>query len=285
MAYADRQLSWESQQSLYVDLDLFVVRERNNKIFHPIHEGEDVYSTCERVIVPKSEIQQGDKFTIHIKSTGPAAVQSCALVIAGPIDETSLTEASSEWTNLCQNGGTPSGSSCECPANANGLFCQHSVEKLSGPMKKYNIRSMAVKYFTFSLSEMKENFSIQVKTTADRPLYLGHAGPKNFGKANQFPYTFIDKYQSLTITGTKEQFPSAPNFYLMLSNLNPNEDEPEIGVLIDQSIPRSPDNKNPARRTLIIIGAVIGGVVAIGIIVAVVLMIRARYKGSHFLSV
>jgi hypothetical protein len=284
MAYTDAALGVDSMRSLYIDLDLFVVRNRDQKIFHPLPSGEDLYSTCERVVIKVTEFNDGDVFTVHIRSTAfdyAADVKTCALVICGPCTGFVALKEISPWNGLCGNDGKVNGSSCVCSEGTWGLFCQHR-EAFLAEESRYGFQSLETRSFVFNIRNMQHNFTIFIEDTRQDPFYLLHASLSRETKPIFAKYTTDDTKQRFSWIGTRSEFSENFDLFISVSNMGPSYSEPIIGGFIDQDLDRIHPTKTvlskrkKARLAVIVTASICGGVLVIGAVIVAITLYRNR---------
>ena len=249
MSFNDIPLSPESMKQLYAKLDLFV-KDPNGNIFHPFGNAEDLFSTNNRIFIPKSKIIQG-KYEISIVShfanieSETNAIKAILTVVGSTTSSLIPKLTINDLSDYCNPLGTISAKStyCECNDKFTGLFCQHRIQELTeNNIFQFQTEPYETRYFKFSLKTMKKYFNIlftQKKNTIKSFLLNIHKNKISINPTNSYYSNYFNVTKEL-VEGNIDSFDVNDVVYFSYTNLGQYSETTNIQISIDSKI----DNNN-----------------------------------------
>ena len=311
--------SSSSSVSLVQDIDL-VVEDPNNNLHFIFGNFEDHYSSTERVVIEKDDIEIGT-YTVHlyvsvynnqylspisIAIIGPVQLNSESMESTAADIRTQLSTIKTTCPNKCsQNGGTCQEGLCKCGDDKSGRVCQLTRTNVEPDQKlTINLKSHETAYFKTKIDKINYNCSIRFFDLSSN-LFANVIGELN----SLVPFEFEGQAllnqnaQALLLKKGEWTLNSGDTVYFSIFNLNPKQFTGQFRFRIDKPLDDSssnnnqkndnnPDNKNNKDNNLVlIIGLVVGGVVIVAVIVIVIIIFLKKKKtveegdGSRTVSV
>ena len=277
LGYNDIVTSADSAVYLGVNADLFVVSP-SNKLYHPLGNSEDFYSTLERIYISKQNVEVGS-YKIYIRTYGdlPSNFVYGALVAIGSIgDILPATTSGSVYDGLCQNGGVASQNRCTCSENFRGLFCQHQIYTISvAQPRNFTIESMEPLYLKVNISGIKEKLNINMKQFGTNHFSFVHVTidglpeePSDFSMMN-----YANKTQESLIYSTSTG-DMLSIIYILISNQGNSKMDLNLSITLDTDPEYTDDDDGGGSLNGAIIYIVVVVVIIIVAIVAIFLICR-----------
>ena len=268
MSYLD--FPFMSQNSLLNMKVNMIVISPNGQIYYSLSgisdKLEDMTSTVERVIIPHSNVQQGN-YKIILSSSESTLQYSdyqhvnISIVVLGDIEENliqndnfylpngsfvkndisiSVSSSNFNWSSICDfNHGHATSNGCICDDQSLGTLCQNEFYEISfGSSTSVIIQSMETKYFSTMINNNYRSFSFRMAQHNINYLSL----QMNVGSSNKrysffqyiatFNTTEVNVNGPIDIWGEPIQYDIGTRLYYSLTNIGPESAfvriEPEI---------------------------------------------------------